>query len=336
MDRIELFRDQSHSVNALVSILIPCYNAERWIARAIESALAQTWSKKEVIVVDDGSTDNSLAVIRSFDGRIRWESGPNQGGNVARNRLLRLARGDWVQYLDADDYLRSTKLERQLQVSSEHPDCDIICGPTAWERLHNGKLVCTDEIIPEPRDLWVLLAKWQLPQTGGPLWRRAALNHVEGWRVGQPCCQEHELYLRLLASGRRFEFSDECLAVYCDLEDTARVTRKVPGEVDRQRLIIFDRMEQVLAERNELTTIRLQAINDARHQLARKYWRDDKPLKASILARIRDSDPNYLPDLGPASPPAYIAMYRMLGFEAAQVIASLRRQMVARSKRSRA
>jgi hypothetical protein len=156
---------------------------------------------------------------------------------------------------------------------------------------------------------------------------------VDGWRVGQPCCQEHELYLRLLASGRKFEFSDECLAVYCDSEDTTRVTRKVPGEVDRQRLIIFDRMELALAERNELTTVRLQAVNDARHQLARKYWRSDKPLKASILARIRQSDPKYLPDLGPASPPAYIAMYRILGFEATQVIASLRRQIFARSKR---
>ena len=76
-----------------VSILIPCYNAERWIAQAIESALAQTWSEKEIIVVDDGSTDHSLEVIRQFDGRIWWETGPNRGGNVARNRLLELARG---------------------------------------------------------------------------------------------------------------------------------------------------------------------------------------------------------------------------------------------------
>ena len=173
----------------------------------------------------------------------------------------------------------------------------------------------------------MLLAKWQLPQTGGPLWRRAALESVGGWRVGQPCCQEHELYLRLLASERKFEFFDECLAVYCDSEDATRVTRKVPGEVDRQRLIIFDRMERVLAERKELTTVRLQAINDARHQLARKYWRSDRQLKISILDRIRKSDPNYRPDLGPASPPAYIAMYRLFGFEAAQVIAALRRQI---------
>lgn len=311
----------------LVSILIPCYNAERWIARAIESALAQTWDNKEIIVVDDGSTDRSLDVIKKFDGRIRWETGPNKGGNAARNRLLELARGDWVQYLDADDYLRSPKLERQLQFLNEHPDCDVICSPAAWERLHNGELVCTDEVIPAPRDPWILLAKWRLPQTGGPLWRRSALEDVGGWLVGQLCCQEYELYLRLLASDRKFSFFDECLAVYCDPEDTTRVTRKVPGRIDRERLVIFDRIEKILAEREELTAARLQAINDARHQLARKYWRSDQELKVSFLNRIRKSDPDYRPHPGPASPPAYIAMYRLFGFEAAQVVAALRRQM---------
>jgi glycosyltransferase involved in cell wall biosynthesis len=312
----------------LVSILIPCYNAERWIARAIESALAQTWPAIEVIVVDDGSTDNSLKVIRGFDGRIRWETGPNRGGNAARNRLLQLSRGEWVQYLDADDYLRTAKLERQIAVAIKNTDCDVICGPTAWERVQNGELVCTDEVIPTPRDPWVLLAKWQLPQTGGPVWRRAALESVGGWRIGQPCCQEHELYLRLLENGRKFGFFDECLAVYCDFEDDRRVTRKVPGEVDRQRLIIFDRIEHALAKQRELTTTRRQAINDARHQLARKYWQQDKQLKNLILKKIHKSDSNYIPEAGPASPSTYIAAYRLLGFNAAQIIAALRRRLI--------
>jgi glycosyltransferase involved in cell wall biosynthesis len=168
-------------MHPLVSILIPCYNAEAWIARAIESALAQTWANIEVIVVEDGSTDGSVDVFRKFDGRIRWETGPNRGGGAARNRLLELARGEWLQYLDADDYLRSTKVQRQIAFATDNPDCDVICSPTAWERVQNGKLVCTDETMPTPRDPWVLLAKWQLPQTGGSLWRRAALGSVGGW-----------------------------------------------------------------------------------------------------------------------------------------------------------
>src|SRR5215813_6146334 len=116
-------------MSAFVSILIPCFNAERWIAQAIESGLAQTYEEKEVIVIDDGSRDGSLEVIKSFGDRIRWETGPNCGGNAARNRLLQLARGRWLQYLDADDYLLPTKLERQVAFLREHPECDVAVSP---------------------------------------------------------------------------------------------------------------------------------------------------------------------------------------------------------------
>src|SRR5436309_2678723 len=111
-------------MSTLVSILIPCYNAERWIAQAIESALAQTWPDKEVIVVDDGSTDGSLHVIKQFDGRIHWETGKNRSGNMARNRLLELARGDWLQYLDADDYLLPDKIDGQMRFLATAPNID--------------------------------------------------------------------------------------------------------------------------------------------------------------------------------------------------------------------
>src|SRR5262245_48187120 len=122
-------------MQSLVSILIPCHNAEQWIAGAIESALAQTWAIKEVIVVDDGSTDSSLDIIKSFSGRIRCEAQEHLGGNQTRNYLLELALGQWVQYLDADDYLRPTKIERQMEYALAHPDCDVICSPTAWDRV---------------------------------------------------------------------------------------------------------------------------------------------------------------------------------------------------------
>src|SRR5678815_984429 len=107
-------RRPTSALPPLVSILIPCYNAERWIRQCIESALDQTYPNKEVIVVDDGSKDASLEVIKSFGDRIRWETGPNRGGNAARNRLLQLAKGEWLQYLDADDYLLPEKISRQM------------------------------------------------------------------------------------------------------------------------------------------------------------------------------------------------------------------------------
>lgn len=101
-------------MGGLVSILIPCWNAARWVRQAIESALAQTWVSKEIIVADDGSSDGSLEIVKSFGDKIRWETGPNRGGNAARNRLTGLAKGEWLQYLDADDYLLPDKIARQM------------------------------------------------------------------------------------------------------------------------------------------------------------------------------------------------------------------------------
>ncbi|MBK8909688.1 MAG: glycosyltransferase [Rhodospirillales bacterium] len=89
----------------LVSIIIPCWNAEAFVGEAIDSALAQTYRNAEVIVIDDGSTDGSLEVIKSYGDRIRWETGPNRGAPAARNRGLALAAGAYVLFLDADDLL---------------------------------------------------------------------------------------------------------------------------------------------------------------------------------------------------------------------------------------
>src|SRR5262245_702748 len=309
----------------LVSILIPCFNAEHLVAQAIESALAQTGADIEVIVVDDGSTDRSLDRIRRFDGRVRWESGPNRGANAARNRLLELSRGGWLQYLDADDYLRPGKVVRQLAVAGEHPDCDVVYSPTACEVTQGDQLVVSDEQIPEPRDPWILLAHWQLPQTGGSLWRKQAVRRVGGWRADQPCCQEHELYFRLLAANARFQYCDSCLAVYRFWDHGPRISNRVRDEVHRQRLLILDQIEAHLIRCSELTAPRHHAINDTRHAAARMLWQRDRQWAAKVAESIRVSDPRYYPSRQPASPLMYSMAYRLLGFQAAETLASWKR-----------
>src|SRR5438128_8633466 len=98
----------------LVSILIPVYNAESFVADAIQSALDQTWPAKEIIAVDDGSTDRSAEVLKSFAPRIKVIEQENRGASAARNRALREAQGEFIQYLDADDLLAPNKIKIQM------------------------------------------------------------------------------------------------------------------------------------------------------------------------------------------------------------------------------
>ena len=306
-----------------VSILIPCYNAEQWVGQAIESALAQAWPEKEVIVVDDGSTDGSLEVIRRFSGRIRWETGPNRGGNRARNRLLDLASGEWLQFLDADDYLLPDKISGQMEFIAAHPDMDVVFGQVTIEQCLGTESLRELLPIPEPHDPWVLLARWYLPQTGAPLWRKQALEDAGRWKPNQPCCQEHELYLRLLMANKRFAYCDRNGAVYRQWGEHT-VCKKDKPEVHRRRLEIEQRAEDWLRDHRELTPARLWAINQARFETARMVWLYDPVSATEIMKTVKRSEPGFRPG-GKAAPESYRAVYRLLGFRGAQRVAAWQR-----------
>ena len=309
----------------LVSILIPCYNAERWVAQAIESALAQTWPDKEVIVVDDGSTDGSLDEIRKFEGRIRWETGPNHGSNAARNRLLGLARSEWLQYLDADDYLLPEKIANQMKFLQSQGEVDVVFSPVTLEYQTESGTRREVSTIPRPHDPWILLARWYLRQTGGPLWRTQALLDVGGWKVDQPCCQEHELYLRLLMTGKRFAYCSDEGAIYRQFGNGTVSTRDI-SKVHEQRLDIEKKAEEFLRERGELNVDRLRAINDARFEVARMVRVYDTRRAQEVNATIKRSDPGFVPR-GDAARLHYQVAYRTLGFSVAERIAELKRKI---------
>src|SRR6266496_4653456 len=106
----------------LVSILIPAYNAEGWISDTLRSAIAQTWEPKEIIVVDDGSTDRTLAVAQRFEsGQIRVVAHDHRGAAETRNKAFSLSRGEYIQYLDADDLMGPEKIAKQMEALRQCP-----------------------------------------------------------------------------------------------------------------------------------------------------------------------------------------------------------------------
>lgn len=118
----------------LVSILTSAYNAESWIADSIRSAIAQTWPRKEVIIVDDGSTDRTAEVARRFASpEVAVVSTKNQGASAARNHAYRLSQGDYIQWLDADDLLAPDKIEKQMAALRETDGArTLLSGPRGF------------------------------------------------------------------------------------------------------------------------------------------------------------------------------------------------------------
>lgn len=120
----------------LVSILIPAYNAQEWISDTIQSAVNQTWPRKEIIVVDDGSKDRTAEVAQRFASKnVLVVSKENQGAADARNHALRLSQGDYIQWLDADDLLAPDKVEAQIAALSER-DGKLVLLSSSWAFFH--------------------------------------------------------------------------------------------------------------------------------------------------------------------------------------------------------
>src|SRR5690242_13753965 len=117
-----------------VSILIPCYNSEKYIGETLESVFRQTWPEIEVIVVDDGSSDRSADVMRSFTRpNLRIIQQPNRGQTAALNVCCNHATGEFVQYLDADDLLEPDKIARQMKRLQHAPRC---IASAEWGRFY--------------------------------------------------------------------------------------------------------------------------------------------------------------------------------------------------------
>jgi glycosyltransferase involved in cell wall biosynthesis len=121
----------------LVSVIIPVFNYDRFLAEAIESVLSQTYGNLEVIVVDDGSTDGSSEVAKSFAGRgVRYCYQENGGIGSARNKGVELAQGEFFAFLDADDRWPEEKIERQLRAFEHDPALELVFGQAV--QLHHG------------------------------------------------------------------------------------------------------------------------------------------------------------------------------------------------------
>ena len=134
----------------LVSILIPAYNAQEWLADTLQSAVAQSWPRKEIIVVDDGSKDRTADVARRFESAgVQVCTQKNQGAAAARNTAFSLSRGDYIQWLDADDLLSPNKIALQMAALGESPNPRTVLASAwgrFWYRWQRGR-ICANAVM---------------------------------------------------------------------------------------------------------------------------------------------------------------------------------------------
>lgn len=208
------------NMNPLVSILIPAYNAEEWIADTIRSAIAQSWQRREIIVVDDGSTDGTSAVARRFAScEVSVVTKENQGAAATRNHALRLCQGDYIQWLDADDLLAPDKVERQMAALREADDERTLLS-SAWAyfnfRSNRASFV--------PTSLWQNLTpvEWLLRKMGENLHMQTAtwltsrqLAEAAGpWDTRLLSDDDGEYFCRVLLASRGVRFVPEARIFY--------------------------------------------------------------------------------------------------------------------------
>lgn len=142
--------DRRH-MSSLVSIIIPCYNQGQFLAEAIQSAIGQDYGQKEIIVVNDGSTDNTKEVAAKFLHTIKYIEQENRGLSSARNAAIRIAKGDYMAFLDSDDVLLPGSIARRVEYLENHPDTAMICSDSIFFN-ESGPMGLRSELADKPKN----------------------------------------------------------------------------------------------------------------------------------------------------------------------------------------
>lgn len=188
----------------MISVIIPCHNCEGFINRSVDSVLNQTYQDVEIILVNNNSSDNSLALLNKyqseFPNKIFVFEESKKGAPAARNHGLYKARGEWIQFLDADDELSPDKLQGQLNIALA-TGTDVVAGACLLLYKKENKIV---QIIRRAdKDIWKGLITSNLGITSSNLWRKQAFFDVNGWDETLSSSQEYDVLFRLLKNNAK-------------------------------------------------------------------------------------------------------------------------------------
>jgi glycosyltransferase involved in cell wall biosynthesis len=201
----------------MVSIIIPTYNSSRYIKEAVDSALAQTYRDIEVIVVDDGSRDETAVILKPYieSKKITYIHQENKGLAGARDAGIRVARGEFIALLDSDDIFLSNKIERQVGYLEAHPECGVCyCDVAHFYEEEPEKLFKLNYIYYSGDEVFPNLLKKNFINPLSVVLRRSEIDRVGLFDESYRTSEDWEYWIRLSYHGVRFCFLPEILAKY--------------------------------------------------------------------------------------------------------------------------
>jgi len=196
-----------------ISVVIPAHDAQDTVAATLDSLLAQTSGDWEAVVVDDGSTDGTAAILADYaarDPRFRVVAQARAGVGSARNAGIAASRGEWLLFLDADDWIAPTAIERFARATA--PGIDTVVA--GWERVFADGTRYRDPVRLDPADMFPALARYCPFAIHACLVRRSRVEAAGGFELGMPVGEDWDLWQRLARAGARFAVIDDVLAFY--------------------------------------------------------------------------------------------------------------------------
>ena len=252
----------------LVSVVVPAYNAERFLGRAMRSALTQTYTRLELIVVDDGSTDGTAQVIRSFpDSRVRHFSQPNRGQGAARNHGIRVSAGRYVTFLDADDAYLAWKVQRQVEFLETHQEFQVtFCNALHFYSRRPARLL-ERRVASGSGDIFRDLLRASLINPNTLMVAGEILRDGFSFREERFYPEEWDLCLRLARAGYRFGHQPEPLIVV-EIRDDSNTAMAIQWTLKRYTLEMFECLFAGMTEQERVAFGADEVLRSCRTKLA--------------------------------------------------------------------
>ncbi len=298
----------------LISIIIPCYNVENYIEECVESCYTQTYKNIEVICIDNNSTDATLDILQDLKIKhpnLIIDKESKKGAPSTRNKGLSLSKGEWIQFLDADDLLLPNKIEHQVALINENSA--FIAGACIKQNTNEHQ----KKVYPDKRDIYKSLFNTQLGITSSNLWNKNAIDKINGWDENIKSSQEADLMFRLLQQNNQIVFDNKPLTIVRERE-SGQISQRNPSAkwvlYFNIRIKIINWLE---TEHPEYYYENQQFYNDSLFGILRILAQSD--LNKAYLLFKQHLGKNYNPGVNQNhSTQSYIRLYNWFGFKGAE------------------